>query len=203
MKKIGADGALGGFTIIEVILVLAIAALIFLMVFIALPTLQRSQRDTQRRQDMARLADQVTQFQTNNNGKLPGDGKKDPEADVEKLADLCPTPSAVNNSASSPANAECFIKNYMNGVNSVENEFTDPDGWAYGLYISSAKNGGWKGISAADGGGEEGSLFNHVIYLVKNAKCSDENVVESANSRDYAITYKLEGNGTFCSDNGS
>ena len=35
-----------GFTIIEVVLVLAIAALIFLMVFIALPALQASQRDT-------------------------------------------------------------------------------------------------------------------------------------------------------------
>ena len=38
-----------GFTIIEVVLVLAVAGLIFLMVFIALPTLQRSQRDTQRK----------------------------------------------------------------------------------------------------------------------------------------------------------
>jgi prepilin-type N-terminal cleavage/methylation domain-containing protein len=35
-----------GFTIIEVVLVLAIAALIFLMVFSALPALQRNQRDT-------------------------------------------------------------------------------------------------------------------------------------------------------------
>ena len=34
-----------GFTIIEVVLVLAIAGLIFLMVFIALPQLQRSQRN--------------------------------------------------------------------------------------------------------------------------------------------------------------
>ena len=39
----------GGFTIIEVVLVLAIAGLIFLMVFVALPALQRSQRDTQRK----------------------------------------------------------------------------------------------------------------------------------------------------------
>ena len=38
-----------GFTIIEVVLVLAIAGLIFLMVFIALPALQRSQRDTQKK----------------------------------------------------------------------------------------------------------------------------------------------------------
>jgi len=45
-----------GFTIIEVVLVLAIAGLIFLMVFIALPALQRGQRDTERRQDLARAA---------------------------------------------------------------------------------------------------------------------------------------------------
>ena len=41
-----------GFTIIEVVLVLAIAGLIFLMVFLALPNLQRSQKDTQRRDDL-------------------------------------------------------------------------------------------------------------------------------------------------------
>ena len=35
-----------GFTIIEVVLVLAVAGLIFLMVFLALPALQRAQRDT-------------------------------------------------------------------------------------------------------------------------------------------------------------
>jgi prepilin-type N-terminal cleavage/methylation domain-containing protein len=61
----------GGFTIIEVVLVLAIAGLIFLMVFIALPALQRSQRDTQRRDDIARLGTAITQYQTNNNGRLP------------------------------------------------------------------------------------------------------------------------------------
>ncbi|PLS80866.1 hypothetical protein CYG49_03830, partial [Candidatus Saccharibacteria bacterium] len=41
-----------GFTIIEVVLVLAIAALIFLIVFLAVPALQRGQRDTQRRSDV-------------------------------------------------------------------------------------------------------------------------------------------------------
>ena len=42
-----------GFTIIEIVLVLAVAGLIFLMVFLALPALQRSQRDTERKQDVA------------------------------------------------------------------------------------------------------------------------------------------------------
>lgn len=60
-----------GFTIIEVVLVLAIAGLIFLMVFIALPALQRSQRDTQRRDDMARFSSQLSQYQANNNGNVP------------------------------------------------------------------------------------------------------------------------------------
>ena len=64
-----------GFTIIEVVLVLAIAGLIFLMVFVALPALQRSQRDTQRRDDLARVATAVTQYQTNNGGKLPSADK--------------------------------------------------------------------------------------------------------------------------------
>lgn len=60
-----------GFTIIEVVLVLAIAGLIFLMVFLALPALQRSQRDTQRRSDVGQFASQINQYQSNNSGSIP------------------------------------------------------------------------------------------------------------------------------------
>lgn len=60
-----------GFTIIEVVLVLAIAGLIFLMVFIALPALQRNQRDTQRRNDLSRVQTAIQNFQTNNRNALP------------------------------------------------------------------------------------------------------------------------------------
>lgn len=60
-----------GFTIIEVVLVLAIAGLIFLMVFIALPALQKGQRDTQRRNDVSRFRAQVNQYQANNKGAVP------------------------------------------------------------------------------------------------------------------------------------
>ena len=63
-----------GFTIIEVVLVLAIAGLIFLMVFLALPALQRSQRDTQRKNDASRLRAAVTSYTSNNRGNLPWDG---------------------------------------------------------------------------------------------------------------------------------
>jgi len=60
-----------GFTIIEVVLVLAIAGLIFLMVFIALPALQRSQRDAQRKNDMSRAITAVTNYASNNRNKVP------------------------------------------------------------------------------------------------------------------------------------
>jgi prepilin-type N-terminal cleavage/methylation domain-containing protein len=61
-----------GFTIIEVVLVLAIAGLIFLMVFIALPALQRNQRDTQRKNDLSRIQSAVNSYQANHKGKIPG-----------------------------------------------------------------------------------------------------------------------------------
>lgn len=60
-----------GFTIIEVVLVLAIAGLIFLMVFIALPALQRGQRDGQRKQDLGRAQTGINNYQSNNRGALP------------------------------------------------------------------------------------------------------------------------------------
>ena len=61
------------FTIIEVVLVLAIAGLIFLMVFIALPALQRNQRDTQRKNDIARIVTQFQNYTANNKGKYVSD----------------------------------------------------------------------------------------------------------------------------------
>ncbi|MNH50521.1 hypothetical protein D3C73_21460 [compost metagenome] len=60
-----------GFTIIEVVLVLAIAGLIFLMVFIALPALQRNQRDTARKNDVSSIASGVTSYTSNNKGAFP------------------------------------------------------------------------------------------------------------------------------------
>lgn len=53
-----------GFTIIEVVLVLAIAGLIFAMVFIALPALQRSQRDGARKNDASTVAAAVNNYRS-------------------------------------------------------------------------------------------------------------------------------------------
>ena len=61
----------GGFTIVEVMIVLAIAGLILAIVFIAVPALQRNSRNTQRRADLGNLRAQVETWTSNNGGKIP------------------------------------------------------------------------------------------------------------------------------------
>ena len=60
-----------GFTIIEVLIVLAIAGLIILIVFLAVPALQRNSRNTQRKNDVAGVGGALTEYINNNNGAIP------------------------------------------------------------------------------------------------------------------------------------
>ena len=60
-----------GFTIIEVLIVLAIAGLILLIVFLAVPALQRNSRNTQRKSDVSNLLAAVNEYVSNNGGTLP------------------------------------------------------------------------------------------------------------------------------------
>lgn len=60
-----------GFTLIEIVLVLAIAGLILLMVFLAVSGAQKSRRDTQRKQDVSRISSQLESFASNNDGAYP------------------------------------------------------------------------------------------------------------------------------------
>lgn len=176
------DDPRSGFTIIEVVLVLAIAGLIFLMVFIALPALQRSQRDTQRRDDMARLVTAITQYQTNNNNRLPiGAGD----------ADLDVNPSD---------GADSFINRYLGGVE----EFTDPlttEGYSITFQDLSSSGtdeaGGVNTFDEADA--DTGDGYRIMVYT--HAVCDGERAVtEGASANNYAVVYNLEGSGTACVD---
>ncbi len=60
-----------GFTIIEVLIVLAIAGLIMMVVFLAVPALQRNARNTQRKSDVSAVLGSVSEYTSNNAGKLP------------------------------------------------------------------------------------------------------------------------------------
>jgi prepilin-type N-terminal cleavage/methylation domain-containing protein len=60
-----------GFTLIEIVLVLAIAGLILLMVFLAVSGAQKSRRDTQRKEDISRIVTQLESYASNDGGAYP------------------------------------------------------------------------------------------------------------------------------------
>jgi|ERR1039458_5946878 prepilin-type N-terminal cleavage/methylation domain-containing protein len=60
-----------GFTIIEVMIVLAIAGLILLIVFLAVPALQRNARNTQRGTDIGSIVGAINEYVDNQGGTVP------------------------------------------------------------------------------------------------------------------------------------
>ncbi len=162
-----------GFTIIEVVLVLAIAGLIFLMVFVALPALQRSQRDTQRRDDMARFSSQLSQYQANNSGKVPD--IKNTSAWSKFLTDYL---KAGGDSFADPSTGSDYE------ISKVVNCTT---------FKSQAQcNPNRDSITDA--------TLGH-IYVYANATCDGENPKYVQGERKIAFTLKLEGAGIYCGHN--
>ena len=60
-----------GFTIVEIMIVLAIAGLILLIVFLAIPALQRSSRNNQRKQDVQTILEALSHWELQNSGNVP------------------------------------------------------------------------------------------------------------------------------------
>ena len=71
MKNVYKQKRSEGFTIIEVLIVLAIAALILLIVFLAVPALQRNSRNNGIKNDAANMLAAVNDYASNNAGALP------------------------------------------------------------------------------------------------------------------------------------
>lgn len=60
-----------GFTIIEVLFVLSIAGIILVVVFQAIPTLQRNSRNNERKQDITAILSATSTYMLNNSGNMP------------------------------------------------------------------------------------------------------------------------------------
>ena len=203
MKRINTSRK--GFTIIEVVLVLAIAGLIFLMVFIALPALQRSQRNTRRRQDMARILSALDDYAANNNGRMPGRSYDD-EDKAKEAAELA---NFVNNYVVGQ-------KDYVNADNvmwdsadskSLEcgdsDQFCDPDGTRYYFGHRTIKpTSSCTGGTDLPGNCKLANNDQHVIYYFRYAQCGDEEgyAKDGAGFADVAIMYVLEGGAVYCGD---
>ncbi|HSX45519.1 MAG TPA: type II secretion system protein [Candidatus Saccharimonadia bacterium] len=71
MKRSQRLSSAAGFTIIETLIVLAIAGMILLIVFLAIPALTRNSRNNQRRQDVSAILQAVSHYELNNSGSFP------------------------------------------------------------------------------------------------------------------------------------
>lgn len=179
-----------GFTIIEVVLVLAIAGLIFIMVFVALPALQRNQRDAQRRNDVAKVAAALDQYKTNNRGKLPTppNNSRYTYCTNAQAATIQPNNPDSYDDLGYGGVACKFIATQLNSNSSETNEFIDPEGLAYSIYIY--KRTANHSVSS-----------KHRIYIDIGSKCDGEKSVPTSHGNEYAVLLKLEGAGTICIDN--
>lgn len=102
-----------GFTIIEVLIVLAIVGLIMLIVFLAVPNLQRNARNTTIKNDVQLVLGGVGEFQGANSGKLPTAVATDPVSGEVRYTRNASNPTSikvqgtttVRSSANAPAAA--------------------------------------------------------------------------------------------------
>lgn len=168
-----------GFTIIEVVLVLAIGGLIFLMVFIALPALQRSQRNTQREDDLARVLTAVNDYQTNNSGKTPFENNDVNANFLKRYVD------------------EETVYDATKPITTCGDQFKDPDGECYQIK--------WRGSGQKGEVNKETDLtnFDHTFYVYTNAGCGDLEGTYSVGTgkRQVAIFFVEEGGAVACNDN--
>jgi len=178
-----------GFTIIEVMIVLAIAGLIMVVVLIAVPQLQRSQRNNARQANIARVSTELGNYAGNNNGKIPT------------------TSTEINE----------FLSRYLGGLN-YEDPSTGANmplvvgsgkisnGTVPSLSDDTAQvtinNNGTATDPSDDypevtGGGDLG-----VIYYETQYQCDGEKQTSvSGGNRNYVLVSALEGGAVYCLDN--
>lgn len=92
-----------GFTIIEVMIVLAIAGLILVVVLVAVPQLQRNQRNSARQSILARISAEIGSYAGNNGGSLPAASTADAAGSFGATA--------------TPAQSNSFVGRYLASIN--------------------------------------------------------------------------------------
>lgn len=91
-----------GFTIMETLIVLAVAGLILLMVLQALPALQRGSRNNRRKQDVQVILEAVSHYELIDSGTFPSD---------------CDSGHPCTSSAGGSAPNDYFLKDVANKLN--------------------------------------------------------------------------------------
>lgn len=182
-----------GFTVVEAALVLAIAGLIFIMVFLALPALQRSQRDNDRRDAVMAIVSKAKEYMQNNRGSLP----KMSGDTVTVVWDSIKDDDTIETTS---ANWLGFYKGYLG------ERFRDPDGDSYKLSVMKCDVGT---DVACNSDALDENFYNksfpndYTMMVVVRSKCGERadgtvTAVGSSDPRTLSVLYQLEGAGFYC-----
>jgi prepilin-type N-terminal cleavage/methylation domain-containing protein len=165
-----------GFTIIEVMIVLAIAGLIMVVVLIAVPQLQRSQRNNAAKAVLDRTFTEIQNYATNNNGKYP--------ATTGELDGFCTRYLEKTGASCANETGATFINDPKTGT---------PVRVAY----SSTTTAG----PSVPTNGNSRTLTVYSLSTGTGFQCSGEDVVAGSGGRQVAATIALEGGAMACRDN--
>ena len=183
-----------GFTIIETVLVLAIAGLIIVMAFVALPSLWASQRDADRRANVMNFVSALKTYQTNNSrGALPDNGT----AGIYNTAKK--NPGSYTASSWEGLIQDYYLKN---------DSLADPSGEIYKIQVancnaSSAGDRCYIGDNNFDNNVNASTTpsfdaSNPVIYVVTGATCSESSQVVKTNNNRYVAAVQVLERGKYC-----
>ena len=158
-----------GFTIIEVLIVLAIAGLILLIVFLAVPALQRNSRNTQRKNDISALLAAINEFSNNNNGK-----------NANTCSGNSPVTFNITPTAGTPSEAKTGYYNL-------------------GCATGEANTNGHVGLLTAYGAtGPYTAANQDFVTIVPAARCAANGATTTGSARQWAAVYMIEsGTGSY------
>ncbi len=167
-----------GFTIIEILIVLAIAGLILTIVFIAVPQLQRNTRDNQRQNIASRLSSELNTYSSNNQGTFPF------------------------NSAPASWGISCGSQTASQGCNDWYSRYI-----AGNVNIKDPKTGNDELIYMSTNAALPTTWTSGSVLISVGNKCSGENITAGAggvaNSKQFALLIALDRTNTYyCIDNG-
>lgn len=181
-----------GYTIIEVVLVLAIAGLIFTMVFVALPTMQRAQRNAQRKRDLAAIIAAITQWKTHNTGNISDDSN-----DTFKTNGFCTFWNRyIGEEIRDPDTGKPYKVALLGQPKTYDCEAKvayDRNGYDTTISIHTSGNS-WAKMELGD------IQYGDGVYC--NGDTFGDNSDVSSNARVFAIRTLLEGGAFACVDNG-
>ena len=177
-----------GFTIIEVMIVLAIAGLIMVIVFFAIPQLQRNQRDNTRQSVATRFGAEMETYAGNNQGVYPFSG-------VTGSFVECPNITTAPNPCGGGTG---FMTRYITGASPPVNIVDPSTGNNTRFFVANATAASVPTITWARGD----------AWIVVGGQCQGENIQPSGTaggptSKRYAIQISRDRNNTFyCVDHG-